>query len=412
VTLVHVDRPRVTVDALRVEAVAGPLLLAAVDRGPGLEAHRRVRGAVPAVGAPRLASVADRIGLRGHGGAGFPFAEKLRAVERARRPPVVVNACEGEPLSAKDSVLAVLAPHLVLDGAVVAARALGSRRVHLVAPAERPQVAESLRAALVERDPRADDVRFDLHVARPGFVSGQARAVVELVEGRENVPVTADRPVTVSGIRGRPTLLSNAETFAQLAAAVLRRPAGAPGELRTTLLTVDEPGRPRRVLEVPVGTPWPAVLTPESLRRPVLLGGYHGRWAPAGGLSDLTVSRDGLAAAGLTLGAGVVLAPRGCPLEATARIVAYLADQSVGRCGPCFNGLPALADAFRELVRGAALPSGAGRIAHLVDGRGACAHPDGTARLVASALSVLSDEVDAHLLGRCTYDEGGRHGAP
>jgi NADH:ubiquinone oxidoreductase subunit F (NADH-binding) len=411
-TLAHEQQLRITVDALQVEALTGPLLLAAIDRGPGLTAHRIARGEVPSLRAAQLTELADRIGLRGHGGAGFPFGDKLRAVRGARRTPVVVNVCEGEPVSAKDSVLTVLAPHLVLDGAVVTARALSSHAVHLVVPAERPAVADSIRAAIAERDRREDRARFEVHAARPGFVSGQARAVVELIEGRENAPVTALRPVTTSGLHRRPTLLSNAETFAHVAAAALRAPPGVQRDLRTTLLTLDDGAGPRRVLEVPVGTPWPSVLGPAALARPVLVGGFHGRWAPAGALTELTVSRDDLSGHGLTLGAGVVLVPRGCPLVATARIVAYLADQSAGRCGPCRNGLPALADACWALVSGAGPPERASRVARMVDGRGACAHPDGTAGLVRSALAVLADEVLAHAHAGCTYDEGGRHRAP
>ncbi len=147
------------------------------------------------------------------------------------------------------------------------------------------------------------------------------------------------------------------------------------------------------------------MLAPETLDRPVLLGGYHGTWAAPGQLADLTVSRDDLARHDLALGAGVVLplADGGCPLHTTSRITAYLAAQSARRCGPCLNGLPALAGAVADVDRGAAGTERAEQLARLVTGRGACAHPDGTARLVRSLLVAYADEVDAHAAGRCTF---------
>ena len=119
-----------------VDVHSGPLLLSGIDRGPGLAAHRARLGAPPEPGIQALVTLLEDVGVRGRGGAGFPLARKLQTVMRARgsraaiggrRPYVVVNAAEGEPASAKDSALLDVAPHLVLDGAVVAARALGAR---------------------------------------------------------------------------------------------------------------------------------------------------------------------------------------------------------------------------------------------------------------------------------------------
>lgn len=405
------DATTISVRALGVEVQPGPALLSGVAAGPSLAEHRRLRGPIPDASLDELVSRADRAVLRGRGGAGFPFAAKLRAVRRARRPEIVVNVCEGEPLSAKDAVLSVFAPHLLLDGATLAARALGSRTVHLVAPGERAVVAEFLGRAVAERDPRADRVRFELHTARPGFVSGQASAVLELVAGRENLPVTRRRPATEEGLNGRPTVLSNAETWAQLACLLLEPPslhaARRPGQ--TTLLTVNTPTR-RRVLEVGFGTPWPAVLGPESLAGAVLVGGFHGRWAAPGQLARLSVSHGDLAGHGLLLGAGVTFVPRGCPVVATVRILTRLARESAGRCGPCLNGLPALARLVDALAEGRGDPAEVGRVASLVTGRGACAHPDGTAAMAASALSALAGEFAVHARRDCSWTSGGDDG--
>jgi NADH:ubiquinone oxidoreductase subunit F (NADH-binding) len=97
-----------------------------------------------------------------------------------------------------------------------------------------------------------------------------------------------------------------------------------------------------------------------------------------------------------------------CPVARTAAIIEVLAAESAGQCGPCRFGLPRLSDAVGELAAGTADRSEVERLAAMVDGRGACAHPDGTVRLVRSLLTVVPLEVAQHARGRCTYGEPGR----
>lgn len=384
----------------------GPAVLAAVDEGSSLAAHRACHGEPARPDLRALQADLARVDLRGRGGAGFPFARKLAAAAQASgRPSVVVNLSEGEPASSKDAALALTAPHLVLDGAAAAARALGTRRVHLVVPGTDGHVRDAVTTAVAERS--GERIRYVVHRADEAFVAGQARAVIELMSGRPNRPVTSWQPEAVRGHRGRPTLLSNGETFAQLGLMVLHGPDeyaahGTADEPGTTLLTVND-SHGRRVVEVPFGTPWREVLAPDDLSGPVLLGGYHGTWAVPGALGGLTVSRSALLDAGLTLGAGVVLVPDGCPLDLAGRITSYLAGESAGRCGPCHLGLPALARAVGQVVDGIGGLADAERLCGLVEGRGACAHPDGTARMVRSLLTRFPDEVARHARGGCSY---------
>ncbi|MDP2774732.1 MAG: hypothetical protein Q8O61_14360, partial [Nocardioides sp.] len=315
----------------------GPALLRGIEDGPSLAAHRERYGALPRLGLVELEAVVADVGLRGRGGAAFPFATKLAAAAAGRRPVVVVNLAEGEPASSKDTALALTRPHLVLDGAYAAAAALGSRELHVVLPGDRPVAAQRMRDALRERPER---LRVHEHTASPRFVAGQARAVVELLEGRANLPVTAWRPEAVSGVRGRPTLLSNAETWAHVGLLVLRGAAayrllGTADEPGTTLLTVTAPGAVPQVHEVELGSRLRDVLPPDD-GSPAIVGGFHGSWATAETLSAARVSVPGLQALGIPLGAGVLLlpGPGACPLQLTSRIVDHLAGQSAGRCGP------------------------------------------------------------------------------
>ncbi|MDQ1289794.1 MAG: hypothetical protein QG622_3360 [Actinomycetota bacterium] len=390
----------------------GPRLLTGILAGPSLVNHRRSWPMPDGVDAADLVRLTDRVRLLGRGGAGFPFNRKLAtALGAGRRRTVVVNAAEGEPGSAKDSALLVTAPHLVLDGAEIVANALECPVVRIVVPAERPAVEEALRAAVDERPGKP--VSFEVLTTGGSFVSGQARAVIELAEGRPNLPVTSWAPEAVSGIRGRPTLLSNAETYAQIAVAVTlgteeHSRLGLPEEPGTTLLTIAGDGPGGVVLEVPFGVELERVLAycGYATGGPVLVGGYHGAWLPAEEVARRRVSRADLLDAGASLGAGVLLPldPASCPVTVTAGIVEYLAGHSAKRCGPCRNGLPALAESLGMLSRGASRSTST-RIKELsavVTGRGACAHPDGTVRLVRSLFRSFPGEIAAHESGRCT----------
>ena len=380
----------------------GPALLAGLASGPSLAAHRAQYGELPRLALDDLVDAVDDVGLRGRGGAAFPFAIKLRtAAEGSRRPVVVVNLSEGEPASSKDSALARTRPHLVLDGAVATARALGARQVHVVLPGDRPLTRAAMEAAMDERRDRR--VRLVRHVAAARFVAGQARAVLELMAGRPNLPVTAWSPEAVTGHRSHPTLLSNAETWAHVGHLLHTGPPsglGTDDEPGTTLLTLRLPHARVAVREVEYGTPLRSVLPQDDAA--VLIGGFHGTWTTPETARRLTVSVAGMREAGCALGAGLVLAVDDCPVAWTQRIVSYLAAQSARRCGPCFNGLPALAEAVSAVDDGAGTAR-VEQLSALVERRGACAHPDGTVRLVRSLLSAYPEEVDGHGAGQCSW---------
>ncbi|MGL5825113.1 MAG: NADH-ubiquinone oxidoreductase-F iron-sulfur binding region domain-containing protein [Nocardioides sp.] len=384
----------------------GPGLLSDHRSGPSLAAHRRQYGPLARMSLRQLLELSEQARLRGRGGAAFPFATKLRTAASGRgKPVVVVNLSESEPASSKDTALAIARPHLILDGAALAAHALGTRSVHLALPGKRPQVVEQMRAAIRERD---DWVRWHTYVGEQHFVAGQSRAVVELLAGRANTPVTAREPEAVSGHKGLPTVLSNAETWAQLGRLALiggesYRALGTLDEPGTTLLTYTESGYPTEVIEVAYGTPWREVLPRRAHRRHYLVGGFHGSWTTWDTLSAARVSLRDMRVVGVSLGAGVVIVPDAheCPVVFTSKIVDYLADQSAGQCGPCFNGLPALATALHAVRDGQGRPAEVERLAAMVSGRGACTHPDGTVRLVATLLSTFPTEVSMHVRGQC-----------
>jgi NADH:ubiquinone oxidoreductase subunit F (NADH-binding) len=359
-----------------------------------------------------LIDVVEHAGLRGRGGAGFPTALKLRAVAAARRRAiVVVNAAEGEPASHKDRTLAASLPHLVLDGATLAAQALGTQEVVVgVCESARTSV-EGLALAVAERGPtRHNPARVRLRTVPGHYVAGQESALVNYLNGARAIPTFTPPLPSQQGVARRPTLLSNAETFAHMALIARHGPdwfreLGTPAQPGSTLVTLSGPVARPGVYEIEHGASLASLVNAAggttARLRAALIGGYGGAWIAAEHLSGLALSDEHLDAYGATLGAGVVLllSEHACPVAETARVLRWLARQSAGQCGPCVHGLDALALAFEEAAGGAAHPDGERRIARLatlVNGRGACGHPDGAARLARSAIDAFAAELDAH----------------
>ena len=391
-----------------------------------LPMHLKVHGPLEPVSGERLAQLAEDISLTGRGGAGFPFGKKLRAVaksaiRRGIRPVVVVNGSEGEPACRKDTVLLNRAPHLILDGALLAAEALGART--LVVAVTRNSTEISMRAALAERglsDRRGQALRARVVRTPERMVSGEASSVIRAVNGGPALPPGRRVRAAETGVGGAPTLLSNAETFAQLAVAArigARRYShtGLDTEPGTVMLTISGAVARPMVVEVPTGVPLRYVLQlagapPEP--QGVLTGGYHGNWIDAAAVHEAVVSKESLASVGGALGAGAILpiGPETCPLGEALRVANWLAAETAGQCGPCKLGLPAAAGGLADVMNGggpAALEA-LREVTQAVKGRGACKHPDGSARFFASTLSAFTDDLAAHVLhGGCGRDTTG-----
>jgi NADH:ubiquinone oxidoreductase subunit F (NADH-binding) len=389
-----------------------------------MSAAARVRQVTPPQGLPRLfsqelarfappgepheliASIAEA-GLRGRGGGAFPTAEKLLAVAgRRRRPVVVVNAAEGEPASGKDKTLLRFAPHLVLDGAVLAARALGAKTA-VVALADTARTERSAVSRAIAERSRSDRVELAIATVPDAFVSGEETALLRAIEGRAAKPTLKPPYPFERGLNGAPTLVQNAETLAHVALIARFGPAwfrsagtaDAPG---SALLTLSGAFARPGVVEVELGVSLgDIVLRAGGLTEAVsafLVGGYFGEWVPAREAGALKLTPDVLGA-----GAIVALPASACAAVECARVSRYLARESAGQCGPCSFGLDAIATAFEQLTRGDDRRAQILRWTAQVRGRGACRHPDGAVRFVESALATFGDELDRHVdHGRCS----------
>jgi NADH:ubiquinone oxidoreductase subunit F (NADH-binding) len=400
--------------------MTGPSLLSGPDPRAGMEAaagHLSRLGPLPSTGS-ELIDVLDRSDLRGRGGAAFPVGRKWRAVaeRRGARPVVLVNGAEGEPLSAKDRVLMAARPHLVLDGAVLAARATGAGEVVLYVGAEHAAAATALRRALAER-PEPERRSTRIVGAPPRYVSGEETAAVHFVNDGVALPTSLPPRPYERGVGGRPTLVQNVESLAHAAMIDRRgdrwfRDLGRGEAAGTALLTLSGAVGAPGVVEVAQGTTLgEAVSAGGGLTAPsraVLLGGYFGGWVTAEAAWGLHLDAATLRDRGYSLGCGVVavLPEHRCGVVETARIMAYLAEQSARQCGPCVFGLRAIAGAVHRV---AASTAGADDLERMrrwsgeLRGRGACHHPDGAAGLLLSALRVFEEEfIQHHRRGTCS----------
>jgi NADH:ubiquinone oxidoreductase subunit F (NADH-binding) len=393
------------------------LLPSAGQNHADLAAHYGQHGPVPYRGqAGALIPEVRAAGLTGRGGAAFPVHRKLQAVASARpgRAIVVGNGAEGEPASHKDEALLLLAPHLVLDGLQLAAEAVAAGRAILYVRTDM-RARSRLDDVISQRSASGlDRLAVEIVSAPHRFLAGEESALASRISDGAALPRFTPPRVFTRGVDGRPTLVQNVETLAHLALIARYGPGwfralGTPDEPGTMLCTLRQANGRVNVAEAAIGTPLATLLDLRAASA-VLVGGYHGAWLPAAQAARVTLSNADLRPLGAFTGAGVLAAlPAGrCGLAETARVAGYLALESAGQCGPCLNGLPSIAGALAELAgltgyrpRPEVLAN-LHRWTGLVEGRGACHHPDGTVRFVRSALQVFAAEAREHQQGRCS----------
>lgn len=368
-------------------------LLAGRDLRSGPESlheHAARLGPIPRHGSLLIETLIAS-GLTGRGGAAFPVGLKWRATANSRVAPIIlVNGAEGEPHSKKDRLIMSTRPHLVLDGAFIAARTLRARQVVLYIGEHHHAARAAMEQALAQRPVQERDL-VRVFAAPARYVSGDSNAAVHALTSGIALPTT---------VKAAPALVQNVETLAHIAliarsghysGTVLVTVAGGvahPGvmEIETTATVRDAVARAGGVTET---------------ARAILLGGYFGTWLDPRHAAELRLDPTALREQGLTLGCGVigVLSLSRCPVCETAGIMRYLAGESSAQCGPCFFGLRALADAVSRISNHGANSQDMARLQRWtvdVRGRGGCKHPDGAVIFLQSAMQTFATEFASH----------------
>jgi NADH-quinone oxidoreductase subunit F len=314
--------------------------------------------------------------LVGRGGAAFPTGRKWEAVRTQPAQPhyLVCNADESEPGTFKDRVLLTEDPFAIVEAMTIGAFATGAENGFLYIRAEYPlayermqgAIAQARAAGLLGENILGRGLRFDIEIRRGSgaYICGEETALFESIEGKRGEPRNKP-PFPVSyGLFGKPTVMNNVETFANIPAIVLDGGAafakvGTAQSTGTRLFclsgTVREPG----VYEVPFGTKLSALIgmaggVPEGRTlKAVLLGGAAGGFVRADEL-DITLTHEDTRATGTTLGSGVVmLFDETTDLrDAVLRIAAFFRDESCGQCVPCRVGTVRQEEALHRIASG------------------------------------------------------------
>jgi len=237
------------------------------DRG-GYQALEKTLNGSP----EQLIQIVSDAGLRGRGGAGFPTGKKWQLTREAPEQPryLILNGGEDEPGSKKDRVLLENLPHLVLEGTLLGAYAIGASKAYLYINARYDDALKTIQAALAEAKKAGYygknvlgsgfDLEIEVVPAPHNYVAGEDTAVIEVIEGKKAWPRQKPPfPVTV-GLFGKPTAINNVETLANVPPIVLKgadwyRQFGTAESTGTMIFSLNDDVNRPGVYELPFGTP-------------------------------------------------------------------------------------------------------------------------------------------------------------
>jgi NADH:ubiquinone oxidoreductase subunit F (NADH-binding)/(2Fe-2S) ferredoxin len=316
-------------------------------------------------------------GLRGRGGAGFPTGQKWGLVARSHTTPkyVIANLDEGDPGVFANRTLAEADPHAIIEGMLIAAYAVGAEKGYLYIRSEYPLAIQTLQKAIAQAQVMSllgDNVletgfkfNLELRFGQGAFVAGEETAILASVEGRRAMPRSRPPYPANSGLWGKPTLIQNVETLANIPLIVQNgglwfSRLGTPKCTGTKCFSltgkINNPG----LIEVPMGTTLKEVVyeigggIPDGRKfKAVLVGGPSGGCLPET-LLTLPIDYDSLTKAGAIMGSGglVVIDDTDCMVDTARFFTDFCVDESCGRCTPCRAGLPRMKELYDRIIAG------------------------------------------------------------
>jgi NADH:ubiquinone oxidoreductase subunit F (NADH-binding)/(2Fe-2S) ferredoxin len=318
-----------------------------------------------------------RSGLRGRGGAGFPTGQKWSLVARSHTTPkyIVANLDEGDPGVFANRTLAEADPHAIIEGMLIAAYAVGAEKGYIYIRAEYPLAIQTLQKAIAQARAMSllgDSVletpfKFDLELrfGAGAFVAGEETAILASVEGRRAMPRPRPPYPANSGLWGKPTLIQNVETLANIPVIIQNGgewfskvgTAKCSGTKCFSLTgQINNPG----LIEVPMGITLREVVFDIGggiqNNRPfkaVLVGGPSGGCLPEA-LLDLPIDYDSLTKVGAIMGSGgiVVIDDQSCMVDTAKFFTDFCVEESCGKCVPCRAGLVKVKEIFEGITNG------------------------------------------------------------
>jgi NADH-quinone oxidoreductase subunit F len=369
--------------------------------------------------------------LRGRGGAGFSTGMKWGFVPKDSKKPkyVLCNADESEPGTSKDRPLMEMDPHQMIEGMVIAGRAIDSHQGYIYVRGEYRYVLDIVEAAIAEayakgflgKDILGTKFDFDVaaHTGAGAYECGEESALMESLEGKRGYPRIKPPFPAVVGLYGCPTIINNVETLSTIPA-IIRKGGewyaglGTPKNGGTRLYSISGHVNRPGIYELPLGFP---------LRKLIddVAGGMRGgrklKAVIPGGSScpllsaeeiDVAMDYDSVAKIGSMLGSGgtVVMDEDTCMVDVARRIMHFYAHESCGWCIPCREGtawLRKMLDRFHEGGGRAEDIPLIGELAQNMLGRTFCPLGDAAALPTMSIVKKWRNEFEDHLQGKCAY---------
>lgn len=328
--------------------------------------------------APReIISEVKTSGLRGRGGGGFPTGLKWEfcAASKGDTKYVLCNADEGDPGAFMDRSILESDPHSVIEGIIIAARAIGARQGYVYCRAEYPLALKRLQKAIDQAEAygflgkNIFNTYFDFHLeiykGAGAFVCGEETALMQSIEGKRGMPRPRPPFPAVSGLWGKPTVLNNVETYANIPNIILNggeayAEIGTDSAKGTKVFALSGDIKNFGLVEVPMGTPIGKIIfdigggIPNDKKfKAVQLGGPSGGCLPAEHLNTV-IDYDAISKAGAIMGSGgmVVMDENTCMVDIARYFMEFCQDESCGKCTPCRIGTRRMLEILRRICRG------------------------------------------------------------
>ena len=319
----------------------------------------------------------EKSGLRGRGGAGFPTGQKWRFARKSKGTPkyIVCNADEGDPGAFMDRSVLEGNPHLVLEGMLIAAYAIGAAEGYVYVRAEYPLAVQHLKIAMEQAEELGlvgDSIlgtNFHFHVkikeGAGAFVCGEETALLASIEGKRGMPRARPPFPAVAGLWGKPTNINNVETFANIRSIIEEgaeayAAVGTTGSKGTKIFSLTGKINNTGLVEVPMGTTLREVIfeigggIPRGRRfKAAQMGGPSGGCLPPQYL-DLPIDYESLAKVGSMMGSGgmIVMDEKTCMVDIARFFLSFTQDESCGKCTPCRLGTKRMLEILTRITQG------------------------------------------------------------
>ena len=335
-----------------------------------------------AMSQPELIEEVKNSGLRGRGGAGFNCGQKWSfsyGIDSEQKF-VVCNADEGEPGTYKDRIIMENDPQSLLEGMAICGYAIGSDKGYIYCRGEYPYVVEILNKAISQAKEKGVLKDFDIEVrmGAGAYVCGEESALIESIEGKRGEPRYKPPFPPVSGLWGKPTIVNNVETFANLPV-ILEKGAewyagiGAPAYPGTKVMTLTGDINNRIFIEVPTDTTIRQVIygfgggiAGGKKFKAVQIGGTSGGFIPEA-LLDTQIDFNSMAAIDATLGSGAVFVMDETRdiVDVIEKVTKFFEHESCGKCTPCREGTKRMHEMLKHFKAGQGNAKEMGRLKKL-----------------------------------------------